>query len=120
MARPLKQIDEKTVFELAKILCTMKEIATIVGCSVDTLENRFSDTIKSAQDHGRSSLRRWQYHAAEKGNTTMLIWLGKQWLGQSDKQEIQTKDVTVQQAMEQQLESRLTGIIQQVSKRNRS
>ena len=29
-----------------------------------------------------------QWKAAERGNTSMLIWLGKQILGQSDKQEI--------------------------------
>lgn len=32
-------------------------------------------------------LRREQYKAAMGGNTTMLIWLGKQLLGQSDKSE---------------------------------
>lgn len=29
-------------------------------------------------------LRGWQWKAAEKGNATLLIWLGKQYLGQSD------------------------------------
>jgi hypothetical protein len=31
------------------------------------------------------SLRQWQWKAAEKGNVSMLIWLGKQYLGQTDK-----------------------------------
>ena len=31
------------------------------------------------------SLRRAQYQVAKDGNPTMLIWLGKQWLGQSEK-----------------------------------
>ena len=30
-----------------------------------------------------------QWKSAEKGNVTMQIWLGKQNLGQSDKQEVQ-------------------------------
>lgn len=33
---------------------------------------------------GKRSLRRWQMQAAEKGNTAILIFLGKQYLGQKD------------------------------------
>ena len=39
-------------------------------------------------EQGKASLRRMQYGAANKGNVTMQIWLGKQYLGQNDKQEI--------------------------------
>lgn len=87
MARPKKKIDEKLVKDLASIMCTMIEIASICGCSVDTLERRFADVIKEGQNIGKTSLRRWQYLAAQKGNVTMLIWLGKQFLGQKDRQE---------------------------------
>lgn len=89
IGRPKKNIDPEVVEKLASIMCTMNEIATFVGCSVDTLERRFADVIKRGQEKGRTSLRRFQYLAAEKGNTTMLIWLGKQWLNQKDKQEIE-------------------------------
>jgi len=85
MARPKKQIDQSMVEKLAMIMCTMNEIASVVGCSVDTLERRFADVIKEGQAKGKTSLRRWQYQAAEKGNTAMLIWLGKQFLGQTEK-----------------------------------
>ena len=30
------------------------------------------------------SLRHWQFNAARGGNIQMLIWLGKQYLGQRD------------------------------------
>jgi hypothetical protein len=33
------------------------------------------------------SLRRMQWQAAENGNPTMLVWLGKQYLNQKDKAE---------------------------------
>lgn len=33
---------------------------------------------------GNISLRRTQKQQADSGNATMLIWLGKQWLGQRD------------------------------------
>jgi hypothetical protein len=85
IGRPPLDIDEDTVEKLASIHCTMQEIASVVGCSVDTLENRFSEIIKQGRDRGKASLRRMQYEAAKKGNATLLIWLGKQILGQKDK-----------------------------------
>jgi hypothetical protein len=78
-------IDESQVEELAAILCTMEEIAAVVGCSVDTLERRFADTIKKGRERGKSSLRRIQWRLAQDGNAALAIWLGKQWLGQADK-----------------------------------
>lgn len=88
MGRPLKEIDEKTVHDLASIHCTMEEIGAVVGCSVDTLERRFADTIKEAREKGKASLRRMQYLKAKEGNVTMLIWLGKQLLDQRDKSDV--------------------------------
>jgi len=63
------------------------------GCSfyrsVDTLQRNeeFCGIYKSQIEIGRSSLRRMQWKAAENGDKTMLVWLGKQYLGQRDKQE---------------------------------
>jgi hypothetical protein len=88
VARKKMPIDPKIVEGLASIGCTMKEIAAVVGCSVDTLERRFPDLIKDGREKGKSSLRRWQWKNAEKGNTTMQIWLGKQLLGQRDFKEV--------------------------------
>lgn len=85
MARPKKQIDEKLVHDLAAINCTMDEIAAVAGCSKDTLERRFAAIIKEGREQGKASIRRLQYELAKKGNATMLIWLGKQLLGQREK-----------------------------------
>jgi len=49
---------------------------------------KFADYYKRRQGKGHVSLRRSQVQNALNGSTTMQIWLGKQWLGQSDKQEI--------------------------------
>jgi len=95
MAAKKIQIDWEIVDELCKIQCTGEEIADVLGCSYDTLERRCkevhktacADYIKKKAAGGKSSLRRMQYKAAEGGNATMLIWLGKQYLGQSDKVE---------------------------------
>lgn len=87
VGRPRLNLDKDKLFDLAKIHCTMIEIASIMGCSVDTLENNYSDIIKKGKEEGKSSLRRIQYKAAVKGSVTMMIWLGKQLLGQRDKTE---------------------------------
>jgi len=90
MARPRLNIDPALIEKLAHIQCTMEEMAFVCGCSVDTLERRYADIIKKQRNTGKTSLRRWQWEAASKGNTALLIWLGKQCLGQSDK--VETKE----------------------------
>ena len=85
MARPEIEIDATLVEKLASIQCSKSEIAAIVGCSVDTLDRRFAEQMHKGREHGKMSLRRRQFDVANKGNATMLIWLGKQWLSQRDK-----------------------------------
>lgn len=87
--RPPLEIDEEMVEKLASICCTMNEMASILECSVDTLERRFADIIEKGRSKGKSSLRRKQYEVAMGGNPTMLIWLGKQQLGQTDKRSVE-------------------------------
>lgn len=89
VGRPKFEIDMDAVRKLATIQCTQEEIASFLGCSVDTLQRseEFCGVYKKALESGKSSLRRFQWKAAEKGNTSMLIWLGKQYLGQKDQTE---------------------------------
>ncbi len=67
-------------------------MAAVLGVSVDTIQRRkrsseeFCGAIKRGQATTRNSLRRLQLKKALEGNVTMLIWLGKQLLGQSDAQ----------------------------------
>lgn len=97
MARPKKIIDWEMVKKLCAIHCTGEEIANIVDVSYDTLERHiktefkmgFAEYYKKHSASGKMSLRRKQYEVAMAGNTSMLIWLGKQHLGQADKQEIE-------------------------------
>jgi len=95
MARPLKDIEPWQVYKCARIGCTNVEIAVILGCSEDTLTRRFADVLRKGRQKMNMSLRRMQYRAACAGDRTILIWLGKQYLGQRDKQEI---EVTVSPA----------------------
>ena len=84
MARPRKVIDERQVEALASIMCTTEEIAAVVGCSQDTLERRFAAALENGRLRGRQSIRRKVYHLAMEGNAAMLVWLSKQYLGQTD------------------------------------
>ena len=90
MARPKFKIDYEMVEKLAGIQCTQQEIASFLGCSVDTLQRdkTFCGLYKKGQENGKMSLRRIQYKLAEK-NPTMAIWLGKQYLKQRDNMEVE-------------------------------
>ena len=91
--RPKIEIDFAEVDKLCQIQCTGEEIASFFEISYDTLERRckeqfkvsFAEYIKEKSSKGKSSLRRLQWKAAMNGNVTMLMWLGKQYLGQADK-----------------------------------
>ena len=95
MARPRIEIDFEQLKGLCSMQCTLEEIASFFKCSEDTIERwckrelkeSFADTYKKYSANGKISLRRWQFKMAEH-NSTMAIWLGKQWLGQTDKQEV--------------------------------
>ena len=90
MARPKKyKLPTEKVEQLASFGCTNREIASYFECSESLLSKSYSSFITKGRDKGKIRLRQLQYKAAERGNTSMLIWLGKQILGQTDKQEIE-------------------------------
>lgn len=87
MARPPKPISEKEVSNYARLGASNVDIAEMVGVDEKTIRNRFSEILAKSRAKRRTVIRGWQFDAAKNGNVTMLIWLGKQELGQSDKQE---------------------------------
>src|SRR5580700_2692665 len=88
--RPPAVIDLLTVERAASIGCTVEEIAAILGIARSTLFERkaddpaIEDAIEKGRGTGRATLRRLQWDKAQQGSDTMLIWLGKQVLGQRD------------------------------------
>lgn len=60
------------------------EIADHFGVSRETIHGRFSTELTKGFSALTQSLRMAQVATAKQGNPTMLIWLGKQYLGQSD------------------------------------
>jgi hypothetical protein len=94
MARPKKEIDADQVIRLAAIQCSYEEMAAVLDCDPSTLTRRFAQAIKKGREQGKSSLKRLQWESAHKGNITMQIWLGKQYLGQTDK--VESKETQTQ------------------------
>lgn len=93
--RPKIDIDWEIVDKLCAMQCTLREISAWFDCSEDTIERAckrekkigFAEYFKQKREKGRISLRRKQHEVAMTGNVTMLIFLGKQYLGQADKLE---------------------------------
>lgn len=91
--RPLAKIDWKKVDNMCAIHCTGEEQAGVLGVDYEALNRAckrekkmgFKEYFKLKSGAGKMSLRRKQYSEAIEGNTTMLVWLGKNWLGQTDK-----------------------------------
>lgn len=95
MARPRIDIDKKQFESLCGIQCTKDEIASFFNCSADTIERwckreykcSFAVIFAQKRGLGKISLRRSQFRMAET-NVSMAIWLGKQYLGQAEQQQV--------------------------------
>lgn len=95
----LTEVNWDLCTNLLRIQCTGEEIAGAMGMSYDTLERackrdhnmKFAEYSELKRAEGKASLRRAQWKAAQDGNPTMLVWLGKQMLGQRDKVDVDNK-----------------------------
>ena len=85
MARPTKyKIKGEEVQKLSKFGMTNIEIADFFGCDESLIRKSYSEYLTKGRAEMKLRLRQLQWKSAEKGNAVMLIWLGKQILGQSD------------------------------------
>ena len=100
--RPRKEIDQSYFEGLCEIQCTLEEISSVLKVSEDTVERwckrtyelGFADAYKKFSATGKTSLRRSQFNVALQGNPTLLIWLGKHYLGQTDKPSVEGDEET--------------------------
>lgn len=91
MGRPRKQIDKIMFEKLCLIQCTQEEMCAVFACDENTLnawcrrtyKKSFSEVFREKRGFGKVSLRRKQWQLAES-STAMAIFLGKNYLGQSD------------------------------------
>ena len=94
VGRPHIPIDEEQFKKLCALQCTLEEFAGFFNCSEDTIQRwceqtfgeNFAVVFKRFSANGKLSLRRFQFKLAEK-NPGMAIFLGKNWLGQTDRVE---------------------------------
>ena len=99
MGRKKKPIDWDIAKRLCECHCTRQEIAAKLGVAVTTMKERcfnengitFEQFYNEGVKTGNASIRAVQYSKALKGDNTMLLWLGKNRLGQSDRQEVEVK-----------------------------
>ncbi len=91
--RPKLELNEEQVYKLASLNVTVKDIADVLGCSKSALENNYLDVINEGRANLRTSILRKQYEVGiTDKNVTMLIWMGKQHLGQADKKTVEIDD----------------------------
>jgi len=102
MPRKKIKIDWAKVDRMLEAACTGTEIAAALGIHTNTLYERckidnksdFSGYSQAKRASGERLLKMKQMELAMKGDKTMLVWLGKQRLGQSNKMEAKVQDVT--------------------------
>lgn len=88
--KPRKKVElteEAKIEKLASYGLTNKEIAEALGYDENTLKRNFEIFLIKGKADLKQRLKRKQISVALGGNVSMLIWLGKQYLGQADKSE---------------------------------
>ena len=75
--------------EMALNGCHTHTIAKLIGVDDKTLLAHFSELMTQKRAEGRAALRKAQYDGAIAGDHTMLVWLGKNRLEQTDKAQIE-------------------------------
>lgn len=122
MANAWNSADAATFKRLCALFCTADEICALMELPRDELDETVSATFPEFQcfadasalfaSEGRRNLRAAQMQAALNGNTTMQIWLGKQYLGQKDAPEaeqpkpVQSKEVPLNVILNRHAERR--------------
>ena len=99
MGRPRKEINQTEFEKLCGLQCTKEEMCGWFGITDKTLESwckrtykkGFSEIFSEKRGKGKISLRRTQFKLAEK-SPAMAIFLGKNYLGQSDKIQYENTD----------------------------
>jgi len=87
MPRPKLTVQEVQVKQWALAQCSLEEIAACTGISKRVLALKYKARIAKWNSQGQKEIKLQQFAMAISGNVQMLIWLGKQHLGQAEKLE---------------------------------
>lgn len=87
--RPPVEIDLKKVELLAQLYATDTEIAISLGVSRNSVKRvkkkkAYQEAIERGKVRAALGVRKAQFDAVLAGDRTMLVWMGKQILGQSE------------------------------------
>jgi hypothetical protein len=93
--RPIKEVNWTALDAALQYGGTLIDCAEILGMSEDSIQNKikaehnctFSEYRHKKMGRMRMKLLQKQYEVAMKGNVALLIWLGKQHLGQTENAE---------------------------------
>lgn len=88
---------DATIEDLYAMGCTDAEVAAALQYTIselaDEVARQHKATLREYREtiaaSGRAQLRKMQWDQAMRGNTGMLVWLGKQLLGQRDHKNIE-------------------------------
>lgn len=110
----LNEVDIDEIRELAGEGNSVDDIANLIGVSSDALRSNsnYSHAIELGVADMKANLRHWQMQAAQSGNVTMLVWLGKVILGQREETEATIK----LQREDDELTKSLTGLAKEMDK----
>ena len=100
VGRKPANIEWEKVEKMAMAGSNGQQISSSIGIHYDTLVKRckkdmpdgiseISEYLRTKREKGNDLLHRKQFDLALKGDRSMLIWLGKQRLGQSEKKEME-------------------------------
>lgn len=106
--RPKKEINKDELDKLLRLSMSLKETANWFDCSEMTMlrfiKKEYGEGFDTLRDkrfvYTKAAIKRCQIEKALKSDNTMLIWCGKQYLGQSDKNQLQVEDVTIRDKAE--------------------
>lgn len=98
--RPRAEINQTEFEKLCAMQCTEDEVLAWFNINESTLnrwckrtyKETFAEVFRKKKEGGKISLRRRQWHLAEK-SATMAIFLGKNYLGQRDERQIAVENI---------------------------
>ena len=88
MKKNKHDIPAEKVKLLASFGCSYIEIGKYFGCSEGVIRKRFKIEYEQGREEMKLSLRQMQWKNAQQGNTALLIFLGKNYLNQTDKSQV--------------------------------
>ena len=89
--RPPVEIDLDRLRKMGSLMSTQAEVAAHFDISTSSVEKylrvkKYREAFDAGKEDTKSRLRAVQIQTALSGNVTMMIWLGKQYLGQREPQ----------------------------------